>query len=181
MNTECLQYTYTRLSIQCKSLISVDFAAKRTRNLGMYWPILAILLPSYALFRRGCAEQETRICLPVPAVPVQDILQEKNGKLVILWIDFREDIFPVHFYSESESNSLKSIQRVTNFPAFFLPEFLYRQCRNRNTNSCFLFRSPPTWYICWPARKNSFCTPCKARQSIIPSWPLSCCCDMVTQ
>ena len=109
MNTECLQYTYTRLSIQCKSLISVDFAAKRTRNLGMYWPILAILLPSYALFRRGCAEQETRICLPVPAVPAQDILQEKNGKLVILWIDFREDIFPVHFYSESENNSLREV------------------------------------------------------------------------
>ena len=79
-------------------------------------------------------------------MPVQDILQEKNGKLVILWIDFREDIFPVHFYSESESNSLKSIQRVTNFPAFFLPEFLYRQCRNRNRNSLFLFRSPPRYH-----------------------------------
>ena len=38
-----------------------------------------------------------------------------------------------------------------------------------------------TWFIYWPARENSFYTPCKARQSIIPPWPLSCCCDMVTQ
>ena len=51
-------------------------------------------------------------------MPVQDIWQEKKGKFVILSIDFREDIFPVHFYSESESNSLKSIQRITNFPGF---------------------------------------------------------------
>ena len=29
------------------------------------------------------------------------------------------------------------------FSVFFLPEFLYRQCRNRNRNSMFLFRSPP--------------------------------------
>ena len=69
--------------------------------------------------------------------------RKKAGKFVILWIDFREDIFPVHFYSESESNSLKSIQRVTNFSAFSLPEFMYRQCRNRNRNSLYLFRSPP--------------------------------------
>ena len=75
--------------------------------------------------------------------------RKKNGKFVILWIDFREDIFPVHFYSESESNSLKSIQRVTNFPAFFLPEFLYRQCRNRNRNSLFLFCSPPRNLCNW--------------------------------
>ena len=59
---------------------------------------------------RGWAEQETRICIPVPAVPVQDIWQENAVKFVNLWIDFREDIFSVHFYSESESNSPKSIQ-----------------------------------------------------------------------
>ena len=34
-------------------------------------------------------------------------------------------------------------QRITNFPFFFLPDILYRHCRNRNTNSWFLFRSPP--------------------------------------
>ena len=73
--------------------------------------------------------------------------RKKNGKFVILWIDFREDIFPVHFYSESESNSLKSIQRITNFLVFFLPDILYRHCRNRNTNSWFLFRSPPTGHM----------------------------------
>ena len=28
--------------------------------------------------------------------------QEKTGKFVNLWIDFREDIFPVYFYSESD-------------------------------------------------------------------------------
>ena len=44
---------------------------------------------------------------------------------------------------------------------------------------CMLFIG--TWYICWPAWENSFYTPCNARQSIIPPWPLSCCCDMVTQ
>ena len=89
--------------------------------------------------------------------------RKKNGKFVILWIDFREDIFPVHFYSESESNSLKSIQRITNFPAFFLPDILYRHCRNRNTNSWFLFRSPLLWTTpkndpnCWPPRlKNDY-------------------------
>ena len=48
--------------------------------------------------------------------------QEKTGKFVNLWIDFREDIFPVYFYSESESYSFKSIQRITNSPAFFLPD-----------------------------------------------------------
>ena len=45
---------------------------------------------------------------------------KKAGKFVIIWIDFKEDIFPVHFYSESENNSHKSIQRITNFLAFFL-------------------------------------------------------------
>ena len=49
----------------------------------------------------------------------------------------------MHFYSESESNSLKSINRITNFPFFFLPDILYRHCWNRYTNFCFLFRSPP--------------------------------------
>ena len=44
---------------------------------------------------------------------------------------------------------------------------------------CMLFIG--TWYICWPTWENSFYTPCNARQSIIPPWPLSCCCDMVTQ
>ena len=48
--------------------------------------------------------------------------RKKNKKFVSLLIDFREDIFPVYFYSESESNSLKSIQRITNSPAFFLPD-----------------------------------------------------------
>ena len=33
-----------------------------------------------------------------------------------------EDIFPVYSYSESESNSLKLIQRITNYLAFFLPD-----------------------------------------------------------
>ena len=48
--------------------------------------------------------------------------QEKAREFVIFLIYFREDIFPVYYYSESESNSLKSIQRFTNFPVFFLPE-----------------------------------------------------------
>ena len=48
--------------------------------------------------------------------------RKKAGKFVNLWIDFREDIFPVYFYSESESNSLKLIQRITNSPVFFLPD-----------------------------------------------------------
>ena len=69
--------------------------------------------------------------------------QEKTGKFVNLWIDFREDIFPVYFYSESESNSLKSIQRFTNSPFFFLPDILYRHCRNRIRKFLYLFRSPP--------------------------------------
>ena len=43
-----------------------------------------------------------------------------------------EDFFPVFLYLESESNSLKSIQRITNFPGFFLPDILYRLCRSRN-------------------------------------------------
>ena len=70
--------------------------------------------------------------------------RKKTGKFVNLWIDFRKDIFPVYSYSESES---KSIQRVTNFPAFFLPDILYRHCRNRNRNSWFLFRSPPSLWL----------------------------------
>ena len=72
--------------------------------------------------------------------------QEKTGKFVNLWIDFREDIFPVYFYSESESYSLKSIQRITNSLAFSCQKFRYRHCRNRNRNSCFLFRSPPNMF-----------------------------------
>ena len=32
----------------------------------------------------GEQRQEQRISIPVPAVPVQDIWQEKNGKFVIL-------------------------------------------------------------------------------------------------
>ena len=70
--------------------------------------------------------------------------QEKNGKFVNLWIDFREDIFPVYFYSESESYSLKSIQRITNSLAFSCQKFRYRHCRNRNRNSWFLLCSPPS-------------------------------------
>ena len=69
--------------------------------------------------------------------------QEKTGKFVNLWIDFREDIFPVYFYSESESYSLKSIQRITNSLAFSCQKFRYRHCRNRNRNSWFLLCSPP--------------------------------------
>ena len=34
--------------------------------------------------------------------------------------------FPVHFYSESESDSLKSLQRITIFSLFFLPDIRYR-------------------------------------------------------
>ena len=71
--------------------------------------------------------------------------QEKTGKFVNLWIDFREDIFPVYFYSESESYSLKSIQRITNSLAFSCQKFRYRHCRNRNRNSWFLLCSPPNW------------------------------------
>ena len=71
--------------------------------------------------------------------------QEKTGKFVNLWIDFREDIFPVYFYSESESYSLKSIQRITNSLAFSCQKFRYRHCRNRNRNSWFLLCSPPRY------------------------------------
>ena len=70
--------------------------------------------------------------------------RKKARKFVNLWIDFREDSFPVYFYSESESYSLKSIQRITNSLAFSCQKFRYRHCRNRNRNSWFLFRSPPT-------------------------------------
>ena len=73
----------------------------------------------------------------------QNFWQEKTGKFVNLWIDFREDIFPVYFYSESESYSLKSIQRITNSLAFSCQKFRYRHCRNRNRNSWFLLCSPP--------------------------------------
>ena len=73
--------------------------------------------------------------------------QEKTGKFVNLWIDFREDIFPVYFYSESESYSLKSIQRITNSLAFSCQKFRYRHCRNRNRNSWLLLCSPPTQHI----------------------------------
>ena len=69
--------------------------------------------------------------------------QEKTGKFVNLLIDFREDIFPVYFYSESESYSLKSIQRTTNSLFFSCQKFRYRHCRNRNPNSWFLLCSPP--------------------------------------
>ena len=69
--------------------------------------------------------------------------RKKNVKFVNLWIDFREDIFPVYFYSESESYSLKSIQRITNSLAFSCQKFRYRHCRNRNRNSWFLLCSPP--------------------------------------
>ena len=83
--------------------------------------------------------------------------QEKNGKFVNLWIDFREDIFPVYFYSESESYSLKSIQRITNSLAFSCQKFRYRHCRNRNWNSWFLLRSPPSgdWYELWKTPPHS--------------------------
>ena len=69
--------------------------------------------------------------------------RKKNREFGNLWIDFMEDIFPVYFYSESESNSLKSIQRFTNSPFFFLPDILYRHCRNRIRKFLYLFRSPP--------------------------------------
>ena len=62
--------------------------------------------------------------------------RKKNGEFVNLYIDFREDIFPVYFYSESESNSLKSIQRVTNSPVFFLPDILYRHTGIQILGSC---------------------------------------------
>ena len=100
--------------------------------------------------------------------------RKKNGKFVILWIDFREDIFPVHFYSESESNSLKSIQIVTNFPAFFLPEFLYRQCRNRNRNSLYLFRSPPSFnrflFISFSFSPKAHAHPTEVKSIFLPSF-----------
>ena len=59
-------------------------------------------------------------------------------------------------YLESESDSLKSIQRICNVTVFFLPDILYRLCRNRNlkdgnrisrsgTNTWFLFRSTPNY------------------------------------
>ena len=37
-------------------------------------------------------------------------LARKFCKFVILWIDLREDIFPVHCYSESESNLFRELQ-----------------------------------------------------------------------
>ena len=66
----------------------------------------------------------------------------------------QEDSVLVYFYLKSESDSLKSIQRFTNFPVFFLPDIRYRLSRNRNlkygnrisrsgTNTWFLFRSTP--------------------------------------
>ena len=71
----------------------------------------------------------------------------------------QDDFVPVYFYLESESDSLKSIQRFTNFPVFFLPDIRYRLSRNRNlkygnrisrsgTNTWFLFRSTPTFDEC---------------------------------
>ena len=59
------------------------------------------------------------------------------------------------YFLESESDSLKSIQRIKNFPAFFLLDIRYRLSRNRNlkygnrisrsdTNTWFLFRSTPS-------------------------------------
>ena len=46
------------------------------------------------------------------------------------------------------------------FSVFFLPEFLYRQCRNWNRNSLFLFRTPPKGFIedswnAWVTRGHS--------------------------
>ena len=73
--------------------------------------------------------------------------QENNWKICKSLNWFREDIFPVYFYSESESYSLKSIQRITNSLAFSCQKFRYRHCWNRNRNSWFLFRSPPIYNI----------------------------------
>ena len=61
---------------------------------------------------RGWAEQETRICIPVPAVPVQDIWQEKNGKIVNLRIDFGEDIFPVYFIQKVKVTPLNQFKEL---------------------------------------------------------------------
>ena len=49
-----------------------------------------------------------------------------------------------YFHSLNKNAQEKYPQRITKFPFFFLPDILYRHCRNRNTNSCFLFCSPPT-------------------------------------
>ena len=113
------------------------------------FPLDLLFLSSLA---RRWAEQEPRISILVPAVPVSELLAKKPGKFVNLWIDFREDIFPVYFYSESESYSLKSIQRITNSLAFSCQKLRYRHCRNRNRNSWFLLCSPPNWKSknwCW--------------------------------
>ena len=65
----------------------------------------------------GEQRQEQRISIPVILVFALDIWQEKPGKFVILWIDLREEIFPVHCYSESESNLFRELQIFRFFPA----------------------------------------------------------------
>ena len=65
----------------------------------------------------GEQRQEQRISIPVILVFALDIWQEKIGKFVILWIDLREEIFPLHYYSESESNLFRDLQIFRFFPA----------------------------------------------------------------
>ena len=69
---------------------------------------------------RGWAEQEPRICIPVPAVPVQDIWQVKTRKICYSLNWFKGVTFT--FCIKKKISSLKSIQRFTNYPVFFLPE-----------------------------------------------------------
>ena len=95
------------------------------------------------IWSRGRAEKEPRISIPVPAVPVSELLAGKSqricnslnwfkGVTFTFWIKiYRKNIFP------------KINSKIYKFYGIFLQDILYRHCRNRNTNSCFLFRSPP--------------------------------------
>ena len=115
---------------------------KREPNPSQGWDSLIRLVPSCI---GGEQRRNQEFQFRFRQCRYRNFWQEKTGKFVNLWIDFREDIFPVYFYSESESYSLKSIQRITNSLAFSCQKFRYRHCRNRNRNSWFLLCSPPTW------------------------------------
>ena len=78
-------------------------------------------------------------------------------------------VIKLNFYSESESYSLKSIQRITNSLAFSCQKFRYRHCRNRNRNSWFLFRSPPRSKLISTTTKLFSSKPGACR--CLPWWP----------
>ena len=71
---------------------------------------------------RGRAEKEPRILIPVPAVPVSELLAGKSQRICnsLNWFKGVTFTFWIEIYRKI--SSLKSIQRFTNFPVFFLPE-----------------------------------------------------------